>query len=109
MKRGEIWTTAGGPAYAGKPRPVVVLQNDIFAGLDSATICLFTSNAANAPLFRLKVTASADNGLREISYLMADKVTTVPTVRLGVRLGALEDAYLRALERAILLFLGIAR
>ena len=28
MKRGEIWTVSGGKDYAGKPRPVVIVQED---------------------------------------------------------------------------------
>ncbi len=30
VKRGEIWTVSGGKDYAGKPRPVVILQDDRF-------------------------------------------------------------------------------
>ena len=54
MKRGEIWTVAGGEDYAGKPRPVVILQNDSFDATLSITIGSFTTNATEAPLFRLK-------------------------------------------------------
>ncbi len=50
MKRGEIWTAAGGKDYAGKPRPVVIVQDDRFAGTDSITICAFTSDPTDAPL-----------------------------------------------------------
>ncbi len=28
MKRGEVWTVAGGTDYAGKPRPAIVIQDD---------------------------------------------------------------------------------
>jgi mRNA interferase MazF len=38
MKRGEIWTVSGGKAYAGKPRPAVILQDDSFDGTDSITL-----------------------------------------------------------------------
>ena len=54
MKRGEIWTVAGGEDYAGKPRPVVILQDDSFDARLSITICSFTTNATDTPLFRLK-------------------------------------------------------
>jgi mRNA-degrading endonuclease toxin of MazEF toxin-antitoxin module len=30
VKRGEIWTVAGGSGYAGKPRPAVIVQTDMF-------------------------------------------------------------------------------
>ena len=53
MRRGEIWTVAGGKDYAGKPRPVVLLQDDSFDATDSITICAFTTDPTEAPLFRL--------------------------------------------------------
>ena len=34
MKRGEIWTMAGGSGYASKARPVVIVQDDAFAARD---------------------------------------------------------------------------
>lgn len=39
MKRGEIWTVAGGPACAGKPRPAVIVQDDRFDANDSIIVC----------------------------------------------------------------------
>jgi mRNA interferase MazF len=64
MKRGEIWTMAGGADYAGKPRPVVIIQDDAFAARDSITICLITSDSTDLPLFRIPVQPTPDNGLR---------------------------------------------
>lgn len=55
MKRGEIWTAAAGSGYAGKPRPVVIVQDDLFAGTASVTICAFTTDPTDAPLLRLLV------------------------------------------------------
>ena|SRR5438132_9119731 len=43
MKRGDIWTVAGGPGYAAKPRPVMVLQDNRFDATESITICPFTA------------------------------------------------------------------
>ena len=53
MKRGEVWTAAGGADYAGKPRPVVIVQDDRFDATNSVTICAFTSDPTDAPLLRL--------------------------------------------------------
>ena len=64
MKRGEIWTVAGGQDYAGKPRPAVILQDDRFDRTASITICTFTTNLAAAPLFRLTIEPSEANGLK---------------------------------------------
>ena len=109
MKRGEIWTMAGGSGYAGKPRPVLIVQDDAFAERDSVTVCLITTDPADLPVFRIFVEPTADNGLRAASHLMADKVTTVQRSRLGQRIGCLADDDLLRLNRSLLVFLGLAR
>ncbi len=108
MKRGEVWTAAGGPDYAGKPRPVVIVQDDNFDQTASITICGFTSDETDAPLFRLPIAPSAGNGLDQPSRLMADKITTMPKAKLGQCIGQLSAADTTRLNRAIALFLGLA-
>ena len=108
MKRGEVWTVAAGAGYAGKPRPAVIVQDDRFDATDSVTICAFTTDPTDAPLFRLAVIPDPGNGLRSTSRLMVDKLTTVPRARLGSRLGALRNEDLVRLDRAIVVFLGLA-
>ncbi|WP_298723222.1 type II toxin-antitoxin system PemK/MazF family toxin [uncultured Ferrovibrio sp.] len=108
MKRGDIWTMAGGADYAGKPRTVAILQDDRFDATASITICAMTTNPAEAPLFRLPVEPSAGNGLREPSRLMVDKITTVPRARLGRQIGRLCDEDIVWLNRAMMVFLGLA-
>ncbi|MBI4228069.1 MAG: type II toxin-antitoxin system PemK/MazF family toxin [Candidatus Omnitrophica bacterium] len=108
MKRGEIWTVAGGSDYAGKPRLAVILQDNRFDATASVTVCAFTTDPTEAPLFRLLVEPSERNGLREPSRLMVDKITTVPRARLGARLGRLDEADMARLNRAVLVFLGMA-
>jgi mRNA interferase MazF len=108
MRRGEIFTGAGGKDYAGKPRPVVIVQDDSFDGTESITICAFTTDPTDAPLFRLAVAPNAQNGLEAPSRLMVDKITTVPKTKIGARVGRLGDEDLLRLDRAILVFLGLA-
>ena len=108
MRRGEIWTAAGGPDYAGKPRPVVILQDDRFDATSSMTICAFTTDPTPAPIFRLLVEPDDRNGLKASCRLMADKVTTVPKTKIGVRVGRLADVDMVRLNRAVLVFLGLA-
>jgi mRNA interferase MazF len=108
VKRGEIWTVAGGKDYAGKPRPVVIVQDDNFDATDSITICACTTDDTDAPLFRLPVQPNERNGLRVTCRLMVDKVTTVPKTKLGARVGRLEDEGILRLNQAILVFLGLA-
>lgn len=108
MRRGDIWTVAGGKDYAGKPRPAVILQEDSFDATDSVTVCAFTTDQTDAPLFRLLVEPNAGNGLRAACRLMVDKITTVPKTRLGARVGRLDDDDILRLNQAMLVFLGLA-
>ena len=108
MKRGEIWTVAGGPDYLSKPRPAVIVQDDAFDITASVTICAITSITANAPLLRPEIDPNPANGLRDVSRLMADKITTVPKSKLGKRIGALSAADMARLNQAMLIFLGLA-
>jgi mRNA interferase MazF len=108
VKRGEIWTVAGGGDYAGKPRPVVIVQDDSFDATGSITICAFTTDETTAPLFRLPVHPNKRNGLREPCRLMVDKISTVPKTKIGARLGRLDDADVLRLNQALLIFLGLA-
>ena len=107
MRRAEIWTVAGGTDYKGKPRPAVIVQDDRF-DTDSITICPFTTDPTEAPLFRLNIVPSPTNGLRGPSQMMVDKLTTVRRSRLGDQLGVLDDADIVRLNRAMVVFLGIA-
>lgn len=98
---------AGGPSYAGKPRPAVILQDDRF-DTDSVTVCPFTTDPTEAPLFRLEIESTAGNGLREPCRLMVDKIITVSRTKLGTRIGVLDGADVLRLDRAVVVFLGIA-
>jgi mRNA interferase MazF len=108
MKRGEVWTLAGGGDYARKPRPAVIVQDNQFHEIESITICGFTTNLTDASLFRVSVEPSDRNGLRSPCSLMADKVTTVRKPRLGARIGRLDNEDMTRLNRAILVILGLA-
>lgn len=108
MKRGEIWTAAAGSGYAGKPRPVVIVQDDLFDATASVTVCAMTTDPTDAPLFRIPVDADGTTGIRQPSRLMVDKITTVQRSKLGERIGRLSDEDLTRLGRSIAVFLGLA-
>jgi mRNA interferase MazF len=108
MRRGEVWTAAGGTAYTEKPRPVVIVQDDRFGAIPSVTVCPFTSDPTDAPLIRLPIEASEANGLKARSRLMVDKLTTMSRGQVRARLGRLGDDDMLRLNRAIVVFLGPA-
>ncbi|MCW5731465.1 MAG: type II toxin-antitoxin system PemK/MazF family toxin [Alphaproteobacteria bacterium] len=105
---GEFWTVFGGNDYLGKPRPVAIVQDDSFDATDSVTICALTSDPTEAPLFRLPVTPNERNGLRAVSRLMVDKITTVPKSKIGERIGRLDDEDMVRLNQALIVILGLA-
>jgi len=108
MRRGEIWTVAGGKDYAGTPRPAVIVQDDSFDETDSIAICAFTTDETEAPIFRLAVEPNERNSLRATCCLMVDKITTVPKIKVGARVGRLDDQDILRLNEAVLVFLGLA-
>src|SRR5207245_9088060 len=106
MRRGEIWTAAGGKDYAGKPRPVVIVQDDRFDATDSLTVCAFTTDPTDAPLFRLPVEPNERNGLPSPCRLIADQLTTVPKAKHVTRLGPLDAEAIPRFNQALAVFSG---
>jgi mRNA interferase MazF len=108
VRRGELWTAAGSKHYAGKPRPVLIVQDDRFDATSSITVCPLTSDPTEIPLLRIPVDPNDRNGLDAPSSIMLDKVTTMPRSKLGERIGKVSDAELLALSRGLVVFLGVA-
>ena len=108
MRRGEVWTAAGGKDYAGKLRPVIIVQSDAFDATESVTVCGLTTNPTDAPLARPVIEPNQTNGLNATCRLMADKITTMPRAKLGNCVGRLADEDILRMNRAILVFLGLA-
>jgi mRNA interferase MazF len=81
--------------------------DDAFDATQSVTICAFTTDPTEAPLFRLPIQPTSMNGLARPSLLVVDKITTAPKQRLGSRLGVVAADDMRRLNQAALLFLGL--
>ncbi|MCY7402520.1 MAG: type II toxin-antitoxin system PemK/MazF family toxin [Nocardioides sp.] len=108
MRRGDICIAAARGAYTGKPRPVVIVQDDRFDATASITVCPLTTNQVQAPLTRIAVEPTSVTGIEQPSKIMIDKITTMPRSNVGDRIGRLEDSDLIRLDRALLVFLGLA-
>jgi mRNA interferase MazF len=107
VKRGDIVTIVLPGAY-GKPRPALIVQSDLFDALDCVTVLPVTSELRAAPLLRISIEPTSDNGLRKSSQVMVDKVQTVPRGKVGDTIGRLHEDTLIAVDRAMAVFLGIA-
>ena len=103
-----MWTASGGKHYAGKPRPVLIIQDDVFDKTASVTVCPLTTDTVDAPLLRIHLELDSANGLSVPSRIMVDKVTTMPRAKLGERIGRVADTDMVALSRNIFVFLGLA-
>lgn len=108
MKRGDICIAAARGAYTGKRRPMVIVQDHRFDSTSSITICPLTTNEVDAPLTRIVVEPTIVTGINQPSKIMVDKVTTMPRANVGDQVGRLEDADVVRLNRALLVFLGLA-
>ena len=108
MRRGELWTAAGGQHYAGKPRPVVIIQDDRFDATSSVTVCPLTSDLTEIPLLRIPLSPNVANGLKSPSSIMLDKATTMSRSKLGERVGKVSDAEMIELSRRLVVFLDLA-
>jgi mRNA interferase MazF len=108
VKRGEVWTAAGGPDYAGKPRPVVIIQDDRFDGTQSITVCGLTTARVRARVERIPIEPSAGNGLRIPCDVMIDKIVTIPRSKLARRIGMLASGDMAKVGSSMAVFLGLA-
>ncbi|MDX1900574.1 MAG: type II toxin-antitoxin system PemK/MazF family toxin [Gammaproteobacteria bacterium] len=106
MKRGDIITIAVSGDY-GKPRPALVVQADEFAAIPSVTVLRLTSDIYDEDLLRITVMPHKQNGLRIPSQICIDKAVTIPKDKIGKRIGTLDAAILKLVNRALGIFLGL--
>ena len=108
MRRGDVYVAAARGSYTGKPRPVVIVQDDRFDATASITVCPLTTNPVDAPLTRIDIESTEASGIEQPSKIMVDKITTMPKDNVRDHLGRLSDADLVRLDRALLVYLGLA-
>lgn len=108
MRRGDLVTIAMQGDF-GKPRPALVIQADQFSEHASSTVLPITSTLVSAPLLRVTIHPSAENGLQKPSQVMVDKAMTVKSDKVGPAFGRIEADVLVEVERYLAVFLGIAK
>jgi mRNA interferase MazF len=107
MKRGDLVSIALQGAY-GKPRPALIVQSDFFSEHPSVTILPVTGELRKAPLFRIEIKPTSENGLKHVSQVMIDKAQTIPREKAGRVFGRLDDAVLIEINRALAVWFGFA-
>ena len=66
-----------------------------------------TSTIIDAPLFRITLDPSRQNGLQRVSQIMIDKVLTLPRDKIGKRVGHLGGSLMVRVGRALSVWLGM--
>lgn len=105
MRRGDLVTVAVSGDY-GKPRPALIVQDDMFANLPSVTVLRLTSDLHDWPEFRITVKPTAGNGLKATSQIMLDKAVSVSREKVGKVIGSLDEVTMQAVNRGLAAFLG---
>jgi mRNA interferase MazF len=109
VKRGDIVIVAL-QGESGKPRLAVVVQSDDL-GSDRRTIiiCPMSSHVEDSPYLRPAIQPSPENGLRQRSQIMTERITAARRDRVRNILGHLQSHDRERLDKALLIVLGLAR
>jgi mRNA interferase MazF len=108
IARGDVLVGAQRGEMTGKPRPVLVIQNDLAAAVHGAiSVCLMTSELTGAGLVRLPVVPTPENGLQEPSEIQIDQIHTFRRERLVKRIGRLSAAEMTRVDEALRRWLSL--
>lgn len=102
MKPGDIVVVAAlGPA--------VIVQADALteSGIGSVILCLLSSALVEAPLIRLTLEPTPENGLRQRSQIMMDQFSAISRERTIEVIGRVADEPLLRLNRTLAFVVGI--
>jgi mRNA interferase MazF len=102
VNRGDIYGVAGKGDFAGKPRPALIVQSDIFnPHHPSLTACPITTTITGDGLFRIAIPADDDSGLKTDSEVEIDKLQAVRRDRVGRRIGRASEEVMAAVDEAL--------
>ncbi len=109
-KRGEVYLANLDPTIGTeirKTRPVLIVQNDTYNKYDSTTVVApITSTVKNLGPSKVLV-ASPKGGLNMESVILLKQIRAIDKRRLVKKLGTLEKQTVQAVDRAIMICLGL--
>ncbi|WP_439545187.1 type II toxin-antitoxin system PemK/MazF family toxin [Sandarakinorhabdus sp.] len=108
MRRGDIVVVAERGAYSGKPRPVIIVQDDDYCvAHNSITVVPLTSQQRTALAFRVAVPATSATGLQVDSDAMIDKIQAIRRESIGQTVGRADIASMGRIDDALRHWLAI--
>jgi mRNA interferase MazF len=108
VKRGDLVVVTARGSYTGKPRPALIVQDDLFNETHaSLTVCPVTSELVDAPLFRVALPHGPRTGLVATSHVMVDKIVSVPRPSISRVIGRCTATELDAVDDALRRWLAL--
>ncbi len=95
----------------GRSRPCIVVQNNVGNRFSSITIVVPLADAARlvAPSPIYVLVKKGDGGIRKDSIVLTDQIRAVDFARVRRSFGVLSPETMRAVDRALMISLGLAR
>ena len=107
IKRGDIVVLNMGN-NVGKPRPALVIQNDVLNETLTTTILIpFTSDIQPSDTFRYVIHSLPRNGLQADSQLMIEKISQLPVEKIQKVIGSITKKQIDEVEARLLAVLGV--
>ncbi len=101
IERGAIhWASEKG-ALTGKPRPVLIVQNDRARHHSTVTVCLVSTVTTPDAFFRVRIDPTPENGLDRVSNVQADRLFSLLDDSIDHRLGILSQSDQRRVDAAL--------
>jgi mRNA interferase MazF len=96
------------PGDYGKPRPALIVQNDILHELQSVVLCPITSNIQNE-ITHMRVTIEPNqyNGLKVTSQIMIDKITSISKSKIGEVIGHADETTMQRVSQGLMVLLKL--
>jgi mRNA interferase MazF len=102
VNRGSVVIAAAPGDLTKKPRPYLVVQSDATGpAIATITLCPITSVLRDADMLRIPVGPSAENGLKIVSNIVVDQVTTLRKARIEGVVGRIDDATMAQVDVAL--------
>jgi mRNA interferase MazF len=105
MNRGDIYVL-GEQRYLKKPRPVIIIQSDRYNKDESVVTVLVTSESVREKEYRIKIKATKSNGLKKDSFVMIDKIVSIPREKLAKHIGKIGKKTMQTIHAKLVDFLS---